>query len=89
MNRLLIRDMPPYVEAYPNENLTTLCLNNIVIRCPSKRVSSVCGRVNRRCLRDAGGGNCRTSRGPVVLIAPDMQNALRLHDETASSPIRW
>ncbi len=37
--------------------------------------------VNRRCLRDAGSGNCRTSRRSVVLIAPDMQNALRLHDE--------
>ncbi|XPE69086.1 hypothetical protein ACNKHP_02280 [Shigella boydii] len=53
----------------------------MVIRCPSKRVSSVCWRVDRRSLCNAGSGNCRTSRRSGGTHCTDMPNALRLHDE--------
>ena len=79
---MLIRDMPPYVEAYPNENLTTVMPEQYRYTLPVKAGE-------QRLLGELTGAACATlvaeiaerHAGPVVLIAPDMQNALRLHDE--------
>ena len=74
--------MPPYVEAYPNENLTTVMPEQYRYTLPVKAGE-------QRLLGELTGAACATlvaeiaerHAGPVVLIAPDMQNALRLHDE--------
>ena len=74
--------MPPYVEAYPNENLTTVMPEQYRYTLPVKAGE-------QRLLGELTGAACATlvaeiaerHAGPVVLIAPDMQNALRLRDE--------
>ncbi len=74
--------MPSYVEAYPNENLTTVMPEQYRYTLPVKAGE-------QRLLGELTGAACATlvaeiaerHAGPVVLIAPDMQNALRLHDE--------
>ncbi len=73
--------MPPYVEAYPNENLTTVMPEQYRYTLPVKAGEQrLLGELTGAAC-DAGSGNCRTSRRTGDLIAPDMQNALRLHDE--------
>ena len=70
--------MPPYVEAYPNENLTTVMPEQYRYTLPVKAGE-------QRLLGELTGAACATlvaeiaerHAGPVVLIAPDMQNALR------------
>ncbi len=42
MNSIAYQRYALNVEAYPNENLTTVMPEQYRYRCPSKRVSSVC-----------------------------------------------
>ncbi len=65
---------PPYVEAYPNENLTTVMPEQYRYTLPVKAGE-------QRLLGELTGAACATlvaeiaerHAGPVVLIAPDMQ----------------
>lgn len=82
MNSIAYQRYAPYVEAYPNENLTTVMPEQYRYTLPVKAGE-------QRLLGELTGAACATlvaeiaerHAGPVVLIAPDMQNALRLHDE--------
>lgn len=90
MNSIAYQRYAPYVEAYPNENLTTVMPEQYRYTLPVKAGE-------QRLLGELTGAACATlvaeiaerHAGPVVLIAPDMQMLCVCMMKSASSPIRW
>lgn len=82
--------MPPYVEAYPNENLTTVMPEQYRYTLPVKAGE-------QRLLGELTGAACATlvaeiaerHAGPVVLIAQICKMLCVCMMKSASSPIRW
>lgn len=82
MNSIAYQRYAPYVEAYPNENLTTVMPEQYRYTLPVKAGEQrLLGELTGAARATLVAEIAERHAGPVVLIAPDMQNALRLHDE--------